>query len=809
MITLILFIILFGVLAYTRISAVVWSAVMGSYLLVMSFVTSGVFMLAILWGIYGIIATLSLVPPLRKLVLSRPILRAFKKILPAMSRTEKEALDAGTVWFDGDLFSGNPDWHKLLKHNTAQLSAEEQAFLDGPVNEFCEMIDDWQISQLDNDLPPEAWQFIKDSGMFGMIIPKKYGGLEFSAMAHSAVVMKISTRSSAAAVSVMVPNSLGPAELILRYGTKTQKDYYLPRLATGEEIPCFALTGPEAGSDASSIPDFGIVCKQDFEDKKDVLGIRVTWNKRYITLGPVATVLGLAFQLRDPDGLLDPQYETGITCALIPTNHPGVVIGRRHHPGIGFQNGPNSGKDVFIPMDWVIGGLPYVGQGWRMLMACLAAGRSISLPALSVGGVKFTSRSIGAYARIRKQFKLPIGYFEGVEEPLARTVGHAYMMDAARTLTASALDHGESPSVLSAVLKYSLTERMRISVNDAMDVQGGAGICLGPHNILGKLYQAIPISITVEGANILTRTLIVFGQGAIRCHPYVFKEMQAAAEQNPKKALADFDAAFAGHLWFSTSNFFRAFYMGLTNAAFVDVPDNINLQRYYQQVTRFSSVFALLTDISMLIYGGALKRKEKLSGRFADILSSMYLVSASLKHFNTQGCPEDDLPILQWVCDDNLYRIQQNILGILHNMPNAIIGKGLAFIIFPLGKRLKPPSDSLGHRLAQILMSPSETRDRLTDGVFLPKSMDQQVARLEKAFHMAEEADKIEKRLNALKRNGDLDGDSIDTLLTQADKASLITDQEAKLFAEFLTLRKEIISVDDFDKDQFRLKSQS
>ena len=808
MIILLVFFLLFGALAYSRVSAIIWSLVMGGYLLLVSFITDSGVMLALLWGIYGVIATLSLIPLVRKLLLSGVALKAFKKVLPAMSRTEKEALDAGTVWFDGDLFSGKPDWDKLLKHNTSQLSSEEQAFLDGPVNEFCEMINDWQISQIDNDLPPEAWQFIKDSGLFGMIIPKKYGGLEFSAIAHSAVVMKISTRSAAAAVSVMVPNSLGPAELLLRYGTDEQKNYYLPRLAKGDEIPCFALTGPEAGSDASSIPDFGIVCKQDFDGKKDVLGIRVTWNKRYITLGPIATVLGLAFQLRDPDNLLEPQYETGITCALIPTSHPGVIIGRRHHPsGIGFQNGPNSGTDVFIPMDWVIGGLPYVGKGWSMLMACLAAGRTISLPALSVGGAKFASRAIGAYARIRKQFRMPIGYFEGVEEPLARAAGHAYMMDAARTLTASALDHGESPSVLSAVLKYSLTERMRITVNDAMDIQGGAGICFGPNNILGKLYHSIPISITVEGANILTRTLIVFGQGAIRCHPYVFKEMQAAAEPDHKKALADFDAAFAGHLYFSTSNFCRTLFMGLTDANFVNVPENIKLQRYYQQITRFSSVFALLTDISMLVYGGALKRKEKLSGRFADILSSMYLVSASLKHFNTQGCPDADLPVLQWVCEENLFSIQQNILGVLQNMPNAIIGKGLEVIIFPFGKRLKPPTDELGHKLAEILLKPSDTRDRITSGIFLPKSENQQVARLEKAFSMAEEADKVEKRLNGLKRQGDIDGEDIDSLLAQADKKALITDQEAKMFKEFLVLRHHIITVSDFDKDAFRLKS--
>ena len=807
MLTILFFLFLFAIMAYARTSAIIWSVVMGGYLLAISFFTEPSILLYLLWGIYGVLATLSLITPVRKALITGVALKAFKKVLPPMSRTEKEALDAGTVWWDGDLFSGDPDWEKLKKHNTQTLSAEEQAFLDGPVNEFCEMINDWQISQKDNDLPPEAWQFIKDSGLFGMIIPKRYGGLEFSAIAHSAVVMKISTRSVAAAVTVMVPNSLGPAELLLRYGTDEQKDYYLPRLAKGEEIPCFALTGPEAGSDASSIPDFGIVSREDFDGKKDVLGIRVTWNKRYITLGPVATVLGLAFQLKDPDNLLEEQYETGITCALIPTSHPGVNIGRRHHPsGIGFQNGPNSGDNVFIPMDWVIGGLPFVGQGWSMLMACLAAGRSISLPALSVGGVKFTSRSIGAYARIRKQFRMPVGFFEGVEEPMARAVAHAYMMDSARILTASALDQGESPSVLSAVLKYNLTERMRKSVNDAMDVQGGAGICLGPNNILGKLYHAIPISITVEGANILTRTLIVFGQGAIRCHPYVFKEMQAAMEPDNKKALKDFDAAFAGHIYFSTSNFFRSIILGLSNGKLVNISGNEKLKAYYQQVTRFSSAFALLTDIAMLVYGGALKRKEKLSGRFADILSSMYLISASLKHFEDQGCENDDFPIVQWVCEDNLYRIQQSLLGILDNLPNRFMAKSLEWAIFPLGKRFKPPTDDLGHKLASMLMSPSDTRDRVTAGIFIPENEDQQVARLEKAFSMAEDADRIEKRLIGLKRKGDISGENIEELLKVADRESFITDQDARLFEEFLVLRKSIITVDDFDKNAFRIQ---
>ncbi|HFE36878.1 MAG TPA: acyl-CoA dehydrogenase, partial [Gammaproteobacteria bacterium] len=589
-----LFIVIFGTLAYRRAKASVWTVSFGVYLAILSVFYEVGLCLTTLWSLFAIYAVIVNVPVVRRMLITNHILRLFKKILPPMSSTEKEALDAGTVWWDGDLFSGKPDWQKLLKHDTAKLSAEEQAFIDGPVNELCALIDDWKISQDLNDLPPEVWQFIKENRFFGMIIPKKYGGLAFSALAHSAVVMKISTRSVAAAVSVMVPNSLGPAELLLRYGTEKQKDHYLPRLANGREIPCFALTSPEAGSDASSIPDYGIVCKGDFADQTNVLGIRISWNKRYITLGPVATVLGLAFQLEDPDGLIGDTKNLGITCALIPTDHPGVNIGRRHHPlSIGFQNGPNSGDDVFIPMDWVIGGVEQAGHGWRMLMNCLAAGRSISLPALSVGGAKFTCHAIGAYARIRKQFKMPIGRFEGVEEPLARMAGYAYMMDAARTLTASALDHGESPSVLSAVLKYQLTERMRRSVNDAMDVQGGSGICLGPNNILGKLYHAIPISITVEGANILTRSLIVFGQGAIRCHPYVLQEMHAATETDKRKAAIQFDEAFSGHVLFALSNFTRSLVMGLTNSHFVSTELDIELQHYYKTLTRFSSGFAL------------------------------------------------------------------------------------------------------------------------------------------------------------------------------------------------------------------------
>jgi len=807
MLSAILFLIILGTLAYHRTRAIIWTATIGAYLAILSLICEVGFILGSVWILFLTFAILANLPGIRRSVFSGPVLAMFKKVLPPMSRTEKEALDAGTVWWDGDLFSGKPSWNKLINHKTAKLSTEEQAFLDGPVNELCQMLDDWKISQQMNDLPPEVWQFIKDNRFFGMIIPKSFGGLEFSALAHSAVVLKISTRSVAAAVSVMVPNSLGPAELLLRYGTPEQKSQYLENLAKGIDIPCFALTSPEAGSDASSIPDLGIICKAEYNGQQDVLGLRITWDKRYITLGPVATVLGLAFQTRDPDSLLGSTEDLGITCALIPTDHPGVNIGRRHHPsGIGFQNGPNHGEDVFIPMEWVIGGVDQVGQGWRMLMECLAAGRSISLPALSVGGVKFTAREIGAYARIRKQFRVPIGYFEGVEEPLARMAGYAYMMDAARTLTASALDHGESPSVLSAVLKYNLTERMRKAVNDAMDIQGGAGICLGPNNILGKLYHAIPISITVEGANILTRSLIVFGQGAIRSHPYVLKEMHAAAETNKSKAVHDFDDAFTSHILFATSNFFRSWFMGITHARFVNIPNTVSLEHYYQQLTRFSSAFALLADVAMLTLGGALKRKEKLSGRFADILSYLYLASASLKRYEDQGTPEEDLALITWVCEDCFNGIQESMYAILQNFPNRFMAKILKWIIFPYGKRFNPPSDQLGHDVASILLNPSASRERLTSGVFVPESDDQQVARLEEAFAIAKDADKIEKRILGLRKQGKVSGYNIEDLLKQADREVLITDEEAKLFARFIELRKAIIKVDDFDQSEFKLQ---
>src|SRR5947207_1422935 len=676
----------FFVLAYFQVPILGWTVAGGLLLAWLSVLAEfGPTTNIVLAAAFVIVAALCNIRPLRRLVFSDPILGVYRRILPDMSQTEKEAIDAGTVWWDADLFSGKPDWNKLLAIPAPKLSAEEQAFLDGPCEEVCAMTNDWEITHERYDLPPKVWQYIKDKGFLGMIIPKKYGGLGFSALAHSAVVMKLSTRSNALSISVMVPNSLGPAELLLHYGTDEQKNHYLPRLAKGLEIPCFALTSPEAGSDAASIPDYGIVCKGTWQGK-EVLGMRVTWDKRYITLGPVATLLGLAFRLYDPEHLIGDKEDYGITCALVPSNTPGVNIGRRHLPlNAVFQNGPNNGKDVFMPLDWIIGGQEYAGKGWMMLMGCLAAGRAISLPTSSVGRVKALTRFTGAYARVRSQFKTPIGKLEGVEEALGRIAAHCYMMDATRIMTAGAVDLGEKPAVLSAIAKYHMTERARLCVNDAMDIHGGKGICLGPNNWVGRGYQMTPIAITVEGANILTRTLIIFGQGAIRCHPYVLREMRAAKEMQGAEASREFDAAFTSHIGHVLSNGVRAWMHGITSSRLGHTPRDgaAELAHYYRNVSRLSTAFAFLADISMLAMGGALKRKEKISGRLGDVLSMMYLVSATLKRYEDDGRIREDLPLVRWAVRDALHRAQQAIEGILSNFPVKSLATFLRWTIFP------------------------------------------------------------------------------------------------------------------------------
>ncbi|MCG6968854.1 MAG: acyl-CoA dehydrogenase [Gammaproteobacteria bacterium] len=802
------FITLIWTLLYFRISLLLSTGVVAAALVAWGQLASpSTFIAASLWLVFAGAALALNIPGLRRQWLSKPALNAFRQVMPGMSQTEREALEAGSVWWDGELFSGRPDWRKMLDTPRPQLTAEEQAFVDGPAEALCRLVDDWKITHEHYDLPDEVWQFLKEHGFFGMIIPKKYGGLEFSAYAHSCVVMKVASRSITAAVTVMVPNSLGPAELLLRYGTDAQRDHYLPRLAKGQEIPCFALTSPEAGSDAASMVDSGIVCRGEFGGEKDVLGIRLNWEKRYITLGPVASVLGLAFKLYDPDHLIGEQEDVGITCALIPTDTPGVEIGNRHFPlNSAFQNGPNCGKDVFIPIDWIIGGVAQAGNGWRMLMECLAAGRSISLPALSVGAGKLASRATGAYSRVRQQFKTPIGRFEGVEEKLAHIAASTYMMDAARTLTTSAIDMGQSPSVISAIVKFNLTENMRTVINHAMDIQGGSGICMGPRNLLARVYQSIPISITVEGANILTRSMIIFGQGAIRCHPYVLKEMLATQEEDQNQALRDFDAALIAHLGFTLSNTARSLFLGLTKARWVRPPVSGPSRYYYQQLTRMSSALAFVSDVAMLVLGGSLKRKEKLSGRLADVLSQLYLASATLKRFEDDGQPFSDLPLLQWSCENALRIMQQSLDKFIINFPNRPVAWLLRRIVFPLGKTYSGPTDNSGHKAADLLLNPSTARDRLTAGLYLPDTeqyrLSEPMSRLEYALERVIDAEAAEKILRNAIREGKVAPLTREQQIRQALELNLIDNEQAQLLSTADAARREAIMVDDFTAEE-------
>ncbi|WP_211162274.1 acyl-CoA dehydrogenase, partial [Aromatoleum petrolei] len=745
-----------------------------------------------------------LLRPARRALVTAPIFRAFRAALPSMSQTERDALEAGTVWWEGELFRGAPAWSTLLAYPWPTLTPEERSFLDHETSELCRLTNDWQ-DNLRQDLSPEVWQYIKDKGFLGMIIPKEYGGKGFSAYAHSQVVTKLSTRASAPAITVMVPNSLGPAELLLHYGTPEQKSHYLPRLAKGLEIPAFALTSPWAGSDAASIPDAGVVCKGLWQGR-EVLGMSVSFDKRYITLAPVCTVFGLAFRLYDPDGLLGSEPDLGITCALVPADHPGVDTGRRHFPLNGiWMNGPVRGTDVFMPLDFIIGGPKMAGQGWRMLMECLAAGRSISLPGSNTGMQKMTARAVGAYARVRYQFKTAIGRFEGVEEALTRIGANTYLSDAARVMTAGAIDLGEKPSVVSAIVKYHVTERARQTVNDGMDVVGGKGICLGPQNFLGRAYQQIPVGITVEGANILTRSLILFGQGAIRCHPYVLDEMHAAQAN----ALATFDEALWGHVGYTVSNAARALVMGLTGSHFVGVPENVapETRRYYQQLTRFSAAFAFISDISMGTMGGALKRKEKLSARLGDILSLMYLSSAVLRRYEAEGRQAADAPLMHWAIWDCMFKAQNAFEGVIANFPNKLFATLLRrIVVFPLGRPYVVPSDQLGHEVAKLLIAPSATRDRLTSDVYLTDDVEEPVGAVEAALAATIAAEPVEAKVRQAQKAGRFEpgllvGGGVDALWQRAYESGVITADEFALLKRRGELRDKVIRVDDFPYD--------
>ncbi len=733
--------------------------------------------------------------------ITRPIFRWAAHALPGLSLTEREAIDAGDVWWDAELFTGRPDWNKLLACAPARLSQEEQDFLAGPVEELCRMLDDWTINWLWHDLPSEAWKFLKAHKFFAMIIPKAYGGLGFSAYAHSEVIRKLSSRSICAACTAMVPNSLGPGELLVQFGTKTQQDYWLPRLARGEEIPCFGLTSPEAGSDAAAMTDTGVVCRDRYEGG-EVLGIRLNWHKRYITLGPVASVLGLAFKLFDPEHLIGDRDEVGITLALVPTHLPGIRIGRRHLPAMHvFQNGPNWGRDVFIPMDNVIGGLEQAGKGWKMLMSALAAGRGISLPSLSAAGAAYTAHVSGAYARIREQFHVSIGKFEAIQERLGRMAATAYLLDAARRMTCAALDDGHHPAVITAIMKAQATERMRTCVNDAMDVHGGKAIIEGPRNYLGSLYRGVPIGITVEGANIVTRSLIQFGQGAIRCHPYLLKEMLALEDPDRARGLDAFDAALWGHVRHSLANAARAFLYAWTGALFAPAPKAAAASSFYRHLSRYSAAFALAVDLALLTLGGGLKRKEMLSARFADVLSELYLSSAALKRWNDEGRQQDDLPLLAWCMQSSFATIEARFDEIFANVPNRPVGWLLRVFILPFGRRRHAPSDRLTEACAAILTTSGAARERLVAGLYHPAAHEREngLALLERAFALTVAVQAIRERMHKARVRD----------IVQAEKQRTINAAEAAQLREAAEAVAAAIAVDDFAPEELTSRGAS
>ncbi len=739
---------------------------------------------------------------LRRKWISDPAFTFFKKVLPPLSETEKEAMEAGSVWWDGELFSGKPDFNKLHQYAKPALSSEEQSFMNNELETLLGMLDDYQIVTHDRDLPKEVWDYMRTERFFSLIISKEYGGREFSSLANSTIVSRIATRSISAAVTVMVPNSLGPGELISHYGTQEQKDYWLPRLADGTDIPCFALTGPEAGSDAGGIPDQGVVCYGEHEGEK-VLGVKVSWNKRYITLAPVSTVLGLAFKLNDPEGLLGDKEELGITCALIPTSHPGVEVGERHDAiGLAFMNGPTRGEDVFIPIDWLIGGAEYAGKGWRMLVECLSAGRGISLPALGTAIGHLTSRTTGAYAYVRKQFGMSIGKFEGVAEALGRIGGLTYLLEATRTLTTTSLDLKEKPGIVTAIAKYHMTEIARTILNDSMDIHSGRAIQAGPMNYLTSAYLGVPVAITVEGANILTRNLMIFGQGATRCHPYVLKEMEAAANPDEKEGAKEFDKLLFGHIGHATRNTLGAFGAALTGARFISASMSGPTQPYYKDLTRLSRALAVSADFAMLSLGGDLKRKEMISARLGDGLSFLYMASAVLKKYEDEGRQQEDLNYVHYAIQHCFHQAAQSLQEAYTNFPQKSVGVLLKTLIFPLGNHFKKPSDELAVKLAESLMTPGAHRDRLTHLCYIGDEANDNVGLMERAFLAMYDIKPIERKLFKAVKDGKVDRKGLlDVRLEQALKAEVLTQEEVDKVKSADALRYQAIQVDHFSHD--------
>ena len=804
------FILFFGggiFLAYQRIDLRTSTTATGVAVAAYVFMGDGHFLwnLVLIAG-FGVMVVPNIVE-FRREKLTKPLLAIYRTMLPKMSDTEREALEAGNVGWDGELFSGMPQWDKLMSYPAPKLSDEEQAFFDGPCEELCAMLDDWEVCHVRADLPKEVWDYIIEKKFFAMIIPKQYGGLEFSAYANAIVISKLASRSPTASSTVGVPNSLGPAELLLHYGTEAQKERYLPGLAAGTEIPCFALTSPQAGSDAAALIDSGVVCKGKWKGKT-IIGIRLNWDKRYITLAPVATVLGLAFKLYDPDHLIGDKDEHGITAALIPTDTDGVVVGRRHYPlTIAFQNGPTSGKDVFVPLDYIIGGPEMAGKGWKMLVELLSVGRAITLPSTSAGGGQAASYATGAYATIRKQFNTSIANFEGVGDALTRIAGHTYIMNAAVAVTAGAIDQGEKPAVPSAILKYHCTEMGRKVANDAMDVHGGKGVMLGPKNYLGRAFMATPIAITVEGANILTRSLIIYGQGAIRCHPFVLQELNAAGDADQDRGLIAFDDALFGHIGYAISNMARSLFLALTHAKFSRVPLSTPTRRYYQNINRYSANFALASDFAMLTLGGDLKKRELLSARLGDILSSMYLASTVLKHFENQGRRATDLPLVEWSVRTLMYQAQESLHAFLRNFPNRWVAAVLRVFIFPRGRTYSAPSDELAKKVVALITTPGEARERLCQHAYTTIEPGNPVGLLQEALVLATEFEPIERRLRQARKEGLLSSDYLGQQIDEAEKAQVISKAEARNMRSYHEKVLSLLAVDDFDPAELARKT--
>lgn len=724
---------------------------------------------------------------------TQPLFRAARAAVPRLSDTERQAIEAGDVWWDAQFFSGRPRWRQMQALAPATLSPEEQAFLEGPVARLCCMLNDWEISWRDADLPPAVWDFIRREGFFGMIIPREYGGLGFSPYAHSEVVRRLSVRSITAAVTVMVPNSLGPGELLLHFGTEEQRQYWLPRLARGEEVPCFGLTSPEAGSDAAAMVDTGVVCRQ-VVDGHVTIGLRLNWRKRYITLAPIATVLGLAFKMQDPDGILGDEPDLGISVALVPTDLPGVETGRRHLPAMqAFQNGPTEGHDVFVPLDALIGGVQRAGQGWQMLMTALSAGRGISLPSLSAAACAFAAHTAGAYARVRTQFGVPIGQFEGVQEKLGRLAANAYTVEAARRVTCAGLAAGVKPAVVSAIMKLHATERMRQSVNDAMDVHAGKAVIDGPSNYLGGMYRALPVAITVEGANILTRSLIIFGQGAIRAHPFLMQEIEALSNSDLEAGEAAFDGLLWRHLGHSLRNMARAFGQAWTGGRLGAAPSGAGaVAGHYRRLNRYSSAFALVAEAALFTLGGSLKRREMLSARLGDILAELYLLSAVLKRWQDEGRQEADLPLVRWCAYQAYATIERRLDELLQNFPSRGLAVLLRVLVLPPWLRARPPSDRATGLCAQMLLEPSATRDRLVGAVWENHDC-ASVEKLERAYDQVVAAQPL---LDRLRHAGVKDW-------RRAREAGSITEEQAEMLVAMEAAVAAVIEVDDFPPGAF------